>query len=180
MWAVNIIAYLADLDVYYTDDDIFCVHEYMSKLKQGDVAVDLGTGWGKGALALALSNPDVTLHTYDTGTYPADRGFWTVEEYEEKMKERFETYQADNIILHQEDARFSETFPVDLLHVDIDAIPYEEKYELYKHWFPKVKRCILVRNYYNEDRDDKKITDELLKGWKKLSPMGIIQPYESP
>ena len=180
MLPIEVISTLADLDVYYTDDDIRCAYKYMNLLRTGDVATDLGTGWGKAALALALSNPAILVHTYDHGDYPSARGFGTDGDYEEKIENRFETYRADNIIFHNEDARLSELFPTALLHVDIDDTPYEEKYELYKRWFAVTTKFILVRNYENKDRADKKIADELLKDWKKLSPMGIIQPYESP
>lgn len=170
----KIIQKLLDLEVYFKDEDIECVYKYMNKLSD-ELAVDLGTGWGKASLAMGLSNPDIAIHTYDTGQYPMDRGYGN-DDYKKAIESRFEKYGCSNLVMHQEDARFSKTFPVALLHVDIDDIPYDEKLELYSHWFKHVSKYILVRNYHNEDRDDKKIADKLLKGWVKGKPMGIIQP----
>lgn len=173
MVAEEIIAKVSDIpSSYVLDDDIRLYQKYLSLLPNGSRVLDLGTGWGKSVVAMALSNPNVEITTIDDGSYPVYQKWSTQETYLERLNQRFQDHGVTNIKAVQGDLL---TMPLptedfDLLHLDMMG---ETEAEVLKRWLPKLKNngYALIRNFKRFEDE----ACELLKGFSFFECKGLIQ-----
>src|SRR4051812_45290646 len=86
---------VADMPSFITDEDLACYLKYANKVD--GIIVDLGTGWGKSAVALALANPMNTVITLDNGAYPIYQQWASnIPEYSRKLNDIFKEKGAKN------------------------------------------------------------------------------------
>lgn len=181
----EVIEKLSDLEIYILNDDIELYHHFASKLPEGSKILDLGTGWGKSALCLALSNPEIKVYTIDTGEWQISRG-WAkdAEDYKFKIKQQFKKYGAENINFIYGDVL---KLPIhenyfDLIHTDI----FEAG--ILPRWISSLKSggILMVRNYVRHgirpDVEDELIAevDKLCAGWQISGRKGLIQAFKKP
>jgi predicted O-methyltransferase YrrM len=144
---------LADLPVYILGGDIIAYNIFMKKLSSGARALDLGTGWGKSALIMAMSNPDVTIDSIDTGVHQTNISVgWAAnqDDYKKKLEEQFEKYGVKNIRFQVADVL---TFPIvkdsyDLIHMDLPQVIEPEVFIRYLEAL-KSGGFFLIRNWAN-------------------------------
>lgn len=150
MTAEEIIKAVSGLPSYILDDDIRLYHETISPLPVGSRVLELGTGWGKSAAAMALCNPDVTIYTIDNGHDPLTHNnrFKDIEDYKAQLLNIFDSLKIKNIDLIIGDL---ETLPVpveefDVLHVDLSV---DTEVPMTRRWITSLNRggVFLNRNY---------------------------------
>jgi protein-L-isoaspartate O-methyltransferase len=185
MQAEQIIQTLSGIPVFLLEEDMRLYHKYASILSTGSTILDLGCGWGKSAMTLALSNPTCKIHTIDTGQAQISNSWATDKiDYSRKMREQFKKYNITNVILRIGDAK---TFPInenyfDLIHTDI-MLP-----GILPRWLPalKSKGILLARNYLphlpnNTDQIEfKNEVDKYCQGWQYLEQKGLTQAIKKP
>ena len=181
----EIINKLSDLEIYILNDDIELYHHFASKLSEGSQILDLGTGWGKSALCLALSNPKASVITMDVGTFQVSTG-WAkdIEDYKVKMRKQFKKYGAENITLVCGDVLKLPTYEnyFDIIHTDI------MKAGMVGRWLSSLKSggIFMARNYISNNirADDQKAfkeeIDKFCKKWEPILRRGLIQAFKKP
>lgn len=167
---------VADLPSYILDDDFIIYHRYIPLMK--DEIVDLGTGWGKSAIAMALLNPSITIYSFDDGSYPIYQkwnGIQNEKDYEAELEREFEKHEVKNITLVVTNLV---TVPVafdsrwQLIHFDLTK---EQELEALRVWLPRVEinGLALIRNF---ERLEENI-GELLNDFEKIDQGGLIHVY---
>jgi tRNA A58 N-methylase Trm61 len=168
---------------YILDEDIALYFNYASSLSDGAIVVDTGTGLGKSAVSLAMSNSKIHVYTYEYLKYPIERG-WTDSEtsYKEQIKDLFNQADATNYTLFIEDIlaeNNSVPSEINLFHLDGET---ETEVEILNKHVSKVINggYVLVRNY---DRILKNHSDELmeialLNNLKMIEESGKIRVYK--
>jgi len=112
-------------------------NEIISKLDK-PLIVDFGTGHGKSASSLALSNPDGIVYTFDPGLPYINSGC-DEKCYEEETKKFIADSGATNVIFTRESSLEKEwDKPIDVLNIDSDHIYETTKAEI-ERWLPFVK-----------------------------------------
>lgn len=169
-------ARVSDLPSYILDDDFIIYHRYVPLIK--DEIVDLGTGWGKSAISLALLNPDVTVYSFDDGSYPIYQkwnGIQNAKDYENELIKQFEKHSVDNITLVVTDlvnvpVAFDSRWQ--MIHFDLTK---EQELEALKIWLPRVEinGLALIRNF---ERLEENIGN-LLNDFEKIDQGGLIHVY---
>lgn len=167
---------LKDLEVYVLPDDIRLYQKYVYPLEKGSKIMDLGTGWGKSVLAMALSNPGVDIWTIDTSEHPIANNFARDQfDYIKNIIERFRSYGVFNIypILNnvmgiEVPIRYFDVLSVDL-HLDMEQQGLQQ-------WYPSVKHggIIFARNHIRYP----KLAAELFKRDTLLDEAGEIRVYK--
>lgn len=155
-----------DLPSYILDDDLAVYAEYAPKVK---TIVDVGTGWGKSALALSTANEDAEVFTFDTGQQPIASGSYkNVKEYNQAM----------NILFGNNAIYFNHiVIPtmIDLLHLDL--MPFDDIHGLLEWWLPRTTKYLLYRNFEREE--EKKALNPFLNRLKLIETKGRIAVYEN-
>lgn len=172
MTSDEIIKSVADMPSYILEDDIRLYFQYVSKLKKDSIVLDIGTGLGKSAIALALSNPEVTVLTFDTGEYPLERNWIkSIDDYYDLIEKEKEKRGVENINFFIKDV-LTETFlpNISLFHLDAEI---GAEGEILEYIFPLLESgsIILVRNY----KRFYQIVDRICKDCAYLEQQGQIQ-----
>lgn len=173
MDAQRIIKLVDDIPAYVLEDDIRLYQKYMSKLPDESDVIDVGSGLGKSALALAAANPRVTVWSFDSGEYPIQRK-WTdsLENYAQYLNIQRELKGLTNVFF-----TIGDLFKIDksigdieLIHIDGES-GFEEK--ALEFLLPMVNKggIILMRNY---DRC-KQAVDKICQRCEFLENKGKIQ-----
>lgn len=180
MIAKDVTEKLKSLEVFVTDGDIRIYHKYMNLLSKDARVIDLGTGWGKSVIAMALCcDNKIPIDTYDDGSYPIAMKWSTDDNYIDELCNQFKKYGAENIFINQcnllSDNAFWDGKQYDLLHLDIMQ---EAERQILNKWLPSLKPggIALVRNY-KRFKDE---ADEILKGYEYLDYDGLIQVVRKP
>lgn len=169
-------ARVEDLPSYILDDDFIIYHRYIPLIK--DEIIDLGTGWGKSAIAMAILNPESTIYSFDDGSYPIYQkwnGIKNEKDYEKELEKQFEKHNVDNITLVVSnlinvpvafDARWK------LIHFDLTK---EQELEALRVWLPRVEinGLALIRNF---DRVKDNLGG-LLDDFEYIDQGGLIHVY---
>lgn len=158
--------------VYITDEDIKLFNKHIHQLPPTATILELGTGWGKSAAAMAMSNPKVMVDTIDTGEFQIACGWVkTQENYRRKVKGLWQTFQIKNINLILADwLTYTPNHQYDVIHIDsiasLDA-------KVLKRYLPYLREggILFVRNYFRF----KKEADKILKGTKYLENREFMQ-----
>lgn len=158
--------------VYITDEDIKLFSKYLRNLPPTATVLEIGTGWGKSAAAMALANQNVMIDTLDTGEFQIACG-WVKNkhEYKRKVKGWWLRFKIKNINLILQDwMEFTPTHQYDAIHIDSVAwldVPALERYLPYL----REGGILFVRNYFRF----KKEADKILKGSKYLENRVFMQ-----
>lgn len=164
---------LSDLPIFILDDDIKIYQMYMSSLASDAKVLDLGTGWGKSVLAMALSNLQTNITTIDTGEYQiANNWADNQQDYQVKINQQFAKYGVSNIHFTLADVL---TYPIekesfDLIHMDM-VVTIEAK--ILERFLPALKKggIFLIRNYQRfKDKVEK-----ICQGYQYVTYQGLIQ-----
>ena len=152
---------LLDVHSYVLEGDIFLYHKYVSPMFEGERIIDLGTGYGKSAMAMALSNPDVQIISIDDGSMPLSNNYVeNISSYRETLEISFNDHGVDNIqVLVGDILEIADRFPeesFDLLHIDM-MIQFDV--EALEKWLPKLRigGILLLRNYERKREEFDKI-----------------------
>jgi len=178
---------VADIPSFITDGDIDCYYKYANLLTGGTI-LDIGTGWGKSFIALALSNDSNKVYSVDPGETPIANG-WAknVDQYTDKIislrNEKkvvngfFSPTTTEKVI-----SDLVDDDTVDLLHIDNwVGINNTDSTDMLTDLFKKVKKggYILARNYGHASRPGYTASlDRATKDLTKLEQMGLIQVYQ--
>ncbi len=170
----ELIKAVSDIESFVLEDDIRLYNKYVSLLLPGTTVLDVGTGIGKSATALALANPEVTVLTVDNGSAAFVRG-WAQDEpdYKNKISELFKAHGVKNANFYFGDIfemAFGNRLPhLDLFHLDDEAL----EADILAAVIPivKINGIILIRNY-NRFKEQ---ADELCRGYEYLENIGLIQ-----
>ena len=178
MTVEEIIQAVNDIPTFVTGDDIKLYHKYASSLPEGSIIFDMGTGMGKSAIALALSNPNVEVFTVDNGDYPVMRGWVnSLSEYIDKVNENIEKHGVGNITFLVDDV--FEIPDLDIPKIDLFHLDFETKREAeaLKRFIEFVTPggILLIRNSNRLGSD----LEEICSGCKKLES-GMISVYQKP
>jgi predicted O-methyltransferase YrrM len=170
MTAEEVIKSVSSIPSYILDDDIKLYHQYASKLGKDDLIVDVGTGLGKSAYALALSTEAMVL-SFDTGEYPLARNWATsMDAYIEMIEKGAKERGIDNLNFFVNDITTVPFNPISLFHLDAEKL-IEENILEYILPFVKQDGILLIRNY---DRCKEEI-DRICKSYLYLENKGKIQ-----
>lgn len=166
-----------DMISYVLNGDINIYHKYVSQLKPGSLVGDFATGWGKSVVAMALSNPQVMIHTIDNGEAPQYNNWASdINDYVKKIDLEFKKHNAKNIIFTLGD------FLIDFVPSEIyDLVSFDtpiKEAHVLKRWLPSLRPggIALVRNY-KRFKDE---ADKVLKGYEYLEYDGLIQVVRKP
>lgn len=175
----RIIELVSDIHSYVLDDDIDIYNQYVSKLPDFSKIIDLGTGYGKSAIAMALANPTVSIVTIDDGSMPLSNNFsLDVENYRQVLEDSFREHGVKNIHLDIGDiiklSGMYQNESFDLLHIDMME-PVEM--ETFRLWLPKLKRggIALIRNFQRNRQGFLRILEEQ-KYKEIIAEKSLIQP----
>lgn len=177
---------VSNIPTFITDEDIECYFKYANKFDYGWI-LDLGTGWGKSMLSLALSNKTNAVISCDPGDYPIYQN-WAkdTKEYGEKINKLIEDNDLVGVVTFYPIEAKSMVNLIDtrinLIHIDnwveinnTDSSPLLDKCVdlLFKDGY------LLVRNYGRSDREGwnesvGKITGKL----KRIETMGLITVFQ--
>jgi 2-polyprenyl-3-methyl-5-hydroxy-6-metoxy-1,4-benzoquinol methylase len=159
--------FVSDLHPHIFDEDIAVYNKY-ANLVNDTYILDVGTGLGKSALALALANLTNNVHTFDDGSKAIEYGWATsLNEYKAMIEERI--LRAPNLYFAFEDILQAKIPTVGLFHLDDE----EEEGKILAKVFPHIKHggILLVRNYLRF----KETVDRICKGCQYLESKGLIQ-----
>lgn len=166
---------VSNIPSYILDDDLKTYYKHVSVLPENSIVLDIGTGLGKSAIALALSNLMVQVITIDNAKYPIERG-WTKSkvDYKHEMRREFKKRDIENIELIVDEAESvleQIKFKLDLFHLDGEK---ETEIGLLKLVFPKLDSggIILLRNF---DRMDLEEIKEILNQTTFIGNSGKIR-----
>ena len=155
------------------EGDIQIYHKYLSLLPVNSTVLDVATGRGVSALAMAMSNPLVNITTIDDGT-TIIWNKWAEDKdaYIKKVYGLCKTMGVSNISLVFSDFfdfDFSSIPEIDLFHVDDE----DEEGKMLEFAIPHVKSggILLVRNYNRFTET----VDELCRGYEYLESGGLIK-----
>ncbi len=181
----EIIDKVSSLSSFILDDDIKVYYKYANLINDG-LIVDLGTGWGKSMISLALSNPSNEVITCDPGNYPIAMN-WAKngKEYTKKIEKLVSDFGLDNVDFYLGEAEElveHELGEIDILHIDnwseINSI---DSTDLLKAWISKVKKggYLLFRNY---DRGDREFwtssINNVTNGLKRFDELGLVAVFQ--
>jgi len=171
------------IESFILDDDIKIYYKYASMLKSGENIVDIGTGWGKSAAALALSNPQAVVWTYDPGDYLIDKNVvHNHTKYIEMILRTFDNLKIKNIKFQAIDAMQADR-PViaRIVHFDLNGDSDYNTQCLFKKWSRHLcsNGVVLVRNYHL-GRSEKKMADIVFKNYKNEGQEGYITVFRKP
>lgn len=182
----EVIAKVAKLPSFITDGDIECYYKYANLISNG-LIVDLGTGWGKSMLSLALSNSTNQIITADPGIAPISSN-WAkdIKDYVQKIEGIIEENNLkSNIIffpISGEELLDKVIDKIDILHIDNWVeINQTDSTAFFKLWFSRVKDggYLLIRNYGYGDREPyTKSVERAMEGLKKIEQMGLITVWQ--
>lgn len=178
----EVLAKTEEIKSFILDDDIRTYYKYANLVNNG-LIVDLGTGWGKSMLSLALSNPTNQIITVDPGIAPISMN-WAkdTEDYTQKIEGIIEENNLKSNIaffpISGEDLLDKVIEKIDILHIDNWVeINQTDSTAFFKQWLKRVKDggYLLIRNYGYGDREP--YTDSVnraMAGLEKIEQMGLI------
>lgn len=158
---------------YIIDGDYAMYQKYVSALPAGAVVLDVATGRGVSAMAMAMANLQVRVITVEDGsTMLYNKWAENEDDYKRKISGLCEERGITNLELVYEDFlkyNLNSIPPIDLFHVDDE----DEEGKMLEHALPyiKVGGILLVRNY----RRFKETADVLCKGFEDLDSGGLIK-----
>lgn len=173
MTANEIIQAVADIPAYILDDDIRLYYEVLHDLPAGSKVLELGTGWGKSAIAMALCNPYITIHTIDNGHDPISFStkYKDVEDYEASIRGAFAAHNVKNIEF-QIGNLYNIEIPkeeYDVLHIDLTV---DTEVPMLKRWIKALNQggILLNRNYDRHQPEfDQIVLDHVfIKKWGQI------------
>lgn len=134
--------------------DIVVFKKYASMLGDGEIIVDFGTGQGKSAISLGLSNDKAIVYTFEKGIYSDHK--IKDEDHIKVIIDRIRITKADNVYFMLGDSltiypHWSKT--IGLLNIDSEHNDIQVTAELEK-WEPFVKNGghILMHDYRESGR----------------------------
>jgi len=168
----NLIERVKDIDSYIFDDDLRIYHKYASVLPDGSTILDVGTGKGKSAITLALSNAKSTVITVDNGTRPIVDGWVnSSKDYVERLNRTIKNHGVNNYkFIYDDIFNILGGLPnIDLFHLDDEEL----ETDILKAVLPLVKNdgILLVRNYLRFKEE----VDRMCKNYEYLEYGGLIQ-----
>jgi predicted O-methyltransferase YrrM len=158
--------------VYITDESIALFHKYLSKMPRGAKVLEIGTGWGKSATAMAMCNPHIQIETLDTGEFQIACG-WAKnqKDYLRKVKIEMRKFKIKNVEVKLDDwVTYKPEGKYDAIHLDSIASLDASMLLKYLHYL-KPGGIFFVRNYFRF----KKHADVILKDCKFLEHKGFLQ-----
>lgn len=158
--------------VYITDEDINLFNKYLYQLPPTATVLEIGTGWGKSAAAMSLSNQHIVIDTLDTGEFQIACGWAKNQaEYNRKVKGWWVRFKVKNVNLILTDyMKYEPTHEYDVIHIDsISSLDAKVLKKYVKHL--RLGGILFVRNYFRF----KKEADKILKGFTYLEKKGFIQ-----
>lgn len=154
---------LADVLSYVTSGDIEIYHKYVSKMRKGQLILDVGTGYGKSAMAMGLSNKDIRIVSIDDGSMPLSNNYsFDLDSYVPTLERSFKNKGVKNIAIMVGDLdELSDLFDremFDMVHIDMMDHVEEKALRLY---LPKLKKdgILLLRNYRRKQKEFDKILE---------------------
>lgn len=182
----EIIKQVSYLPTFMHEDDMGCYFKYANQFNNG-IIVDLGTGWGKSMLSLALSNETNQVISCDSGSYPVYQG-WASDkkDYQNKIQELIaKNNLVGKVQFFLEDAELvldRVIDSIDLFHIDNWLeINQTDSSSLLESWIDKVKLggYLLMRNYGHGDRQPyTDSVDKATKGLTKIETMGLVTVFQ--
>lgn len=167
---------VADIPAYVIDDDFLMYFRYLPFIRDNESIIDVGTGWGKSCIAMALMNPNALIWTIDDGSYPIYQG-WAKdqEEYKQKIEQVCHdhgTFNVSVLLTDFKEKAFNTNRTYPLIHIDMTK---EREVEALMLWLPKVSLhgIVLIRNF--ERMKDN--IDGLLDDFEYLDQSGLIHVY---
>lgn len=169
---------LADVLSYVTSGDIEIYHKYVSKMRKGQLILDVGTGYGKSAMAMGLSNKDIRIVSIDDGSMPLSNNYSPdYNSYLPTLERSFKNKIVKNIEMMVGDIdQLSDSFEnesFDMVHIDMMEHVEEKALELY---LSKLKKggLLLLRNYRRKQDAFDRILDNC-SNKKMIEYGGLIQ-----
>ena len=174
------------LPTYMPEDDIKCLYKYANLVKDG-LIVDVGTGWGKSMLVLALSNKKNQVITCDPGDYPIAMN-WAkdIEEYTQKIEKIIMDFDLKSNIQFFPDR--AEDFTdrlvegADMIHFDNwPEISGVDTTDLLKEYIDQLLYggYFLARNYGRGDRQAyTDSVDKATEDLRKIETIGLITVFQ--
>jgi len=144
------------------EEDFIPRIEFARLLKPDEIVVDFGTGQGRTALVMAITNPKIKVFTFDCGRQDISN-----EELTNLISKRIVEQEVKNIEFKLADAKKVEwNKEIAGLSIDAESSYEDTKIEIEK-WFPLVKKGgqIFIQSYNLDDHHSgiKKAVDEYLK-----------------
>lgn len=171
---------------FITDDDLACYYKYANLLKEGSLIIDLGTGWGKSMLALALSSSRNVVFSCDSGHYPIYMK-WAEDttSYEEQIDKLIQEHGLEKRVSFylQTAEEFVELLLApSLVHIDNWAeINNTDSNFLLSKWIDKLRvgGYLLCRNYGRGDREGWTASvDRATAKMTRIEQMGLITIFQ--